>query len=80
MQNHLSDLNNHLFEQLERLMDDDICKDAESTQKEIEKSNAVVNIAEKIIDVGNLQLNAVKVSQNWNMGKGALPELLEEKK
>ena len=60
--NTLSDLNNHLFEQLERLNDDDLTE--EDLQKEIARAKAVSNIAAQIINNGQLALNAQKFAMD----------------
>lgn len=52
MKNKLVDLNNHLFEQLERLNDDDL-SDAE-LEREMKRSRAMAGIASNI--VANAQL------------------------
>lgn len=56
MKNKLTDLNNHLFAQLERLNEEDI--EAEKLQSEIERSKAVAAIAREIINNGKLVLDA----------------------
>ena len=58
MKNTLTDLNNILFEQLERLQDDELT--AEEFEKELERSKAVQSVAKTIIDNGNLALQAKK--------------------
>lgn len=58
MKNTLSDLNNYLFETLERLMDDDL--DAEGVQKEIMRSEAVTKIADAVIKNGELAFKTMK--------------------
>lgn len=57
--NNLTDLNNHLFEQLERLNDEELSD--ESLQKEFKRADAMSKIASQIIDNGKLELDAVKV-------------------
>lgn len=54
--NTLEDLNNHLFEILERLNDEDLTGDKLST--EIERSKAIATVAAQIVKNGNLALNA----------------------
>lgn len=61
--NTLSDLNNHLFEQLERLNDEEL-KDDE-LQKEISRAKAISNIAAQIINNGQLALNAQKFAMDY---------------
>ncbi|MDY7585940.1 hypothetical protein [Vibrio cholerae] len=56
MKNKLSDLNNHLFSQLERLSDEDLKGD--DLKEEIERSKAVKAIAQEIISGGKLALEA----------------------
>lgn len=61
MKNTLSDLNNYLFESLERLMDDELSE--EQMQKEITRSQAVTAVAETVIRNGEL---ALKTMQHLN--------------
>lgn len=75
MQNKLSDLNNHLFEQLERLLDDDVCNTKETTAAEIAKAKAVCDISQQIVNIANVQLDGVRLSNEWNL-KGAMPKTL----
>ena len=58
IKNKLVDLNNHLFEELERLNDDDL--KGEQLQEERERAKAMANIAQTIINNGELALKAVK--------------------
>ena len=58
--NTLMDLNNHLFEQLERLNDDDLSP--EELQKEVGRAKAMTGIASQIIGSAGLVLKAVKVN------------------
>ncbi len=63
MKNTLGDLNNHLFEQLERLNDDDLTD--EELEREIRKSDAVVKVAEQIIQNGQLALRTMQHMDNF---------------
>lgn len=58
MRNKLSDLNNILFESIERLNDDDLS--SEELDKEIKKSEAIQKVAKTIIDNASLALQAQK--------------------
>ncbi len=58
MKNTLADLNNYLFESIERLNDDSLSE--EELGKEIKRSEAVQKVAKTIIDNGALALQAKK--------------------
>lgn len=57
-QNKLSDLNNHLFAQLERLGEEDL--NGEQLKEEINRTKAISEIAKNIIANGTLALNVQK--------------------
>lgn len=59
MKNKLSDLNNHLFAQLERLGDEDLT--AEQIGSEVERSKAIIGVAAQIVSAQNLNLKAVEL-------------------
>ena len=59
--NTLNDLNDHLFAQLEKLMDDEVSP--EQIEREIARSKAVTAVAETIVRNGEL---AFKVMQHMN--------------
>ena len=72
--NKLSDLNNHLFEELERLNDDELKGDA--LQEERERAKAMANIAQTIINNGELALKAQKHFDEY--GKtNQIPDMLQ---
>lgn len=58
MRNTLGDLNNYLFETLERLTDDTL--EPEQMEKEITRSKAVTAVAETIIHNGELALRTMQ--------------------
>lgn len=58
MQNKLIDLNNHLFETLERLNDENL--NEEEIEKEINRSKAITDVAQTIINNGELMFKAQK--------------------
>lgn len=74
MKNTLVDLNNYLFESIERLNDDDL--DADELAKEIERSKAIQNVARTIIDNGNLALQMKKHMDAYGKGEGVEMPLL----
>lgn len=59
MKNKLSDLNDHLFMQLERLGDEDL--NSEQIETEARRGTAMVGIAEQIIRNAALQIQAAKI-------------------
>ena len=66
MKNKLTDLNNHLFAQLERLGDEDLSE--EEMKKEIERSKAITNISNSIINNAKVILDASKFLEDSGMG------------
>lgn len=66
MKNTLSDLNNYLFEQLERLQDDTL--DEQGLEREIQRSEAVQKVAKTIIENGTLALQAKKHLDEYGQG------------
>lgn len=71
--NKLIDLNNHLFEQLERLNDDEL--KGEELEQEIQRSRAITSVASQIISNGNLILNAKKHADEYG-NKKEMPNIL----
>lgn len=59
MKNRLTDLNDHLFCQLERLADENMT--AEQIECEVSRAEAIVSVADKIVDNARMQLAAVKL-------------------
>ena len=59
MKNTLADLNNHLFEQMERLNDDDL--NNEELDKEIKRAKAMTDVSSQIIENAALGLSAEKL-------------------
>ena len=59
MKNKLSDLNNHLFAQLERLGDEDLTPD--QIRAEAQRAEAIVAVSAQIVRAADLQLKAVQV-------------------
>ena len=80
VKNTLNDLNNILFEQLERLMDEDCDLD-----QEIKRAKAVSNVAKNIIDNANVALEGAKYvdecngAQAFGGKKRSVPIMLESK-
>ena len=65
MKNKLSDLNNYLFEQLEKINDNDLT--AEELDKEIKKAESITAIADTIIRNGELQFKAAMKAAEYGV-------------
>lgn len=59
MKNKMSDLNNHLFAQLERLADETLT--AEQIEQEVTRAEAIVSVADQVTKNAELQLKAAKL-------------------
>lgn len=79
MKNTLSDLNNYLFEQLERLNDDELTQ--EQFEREVKRTDAVNKVAKTIIDNGSLALSVKKHLDEQGDGCDyKMPVMLEGKR
>ena len=76
MKNTLTDLNNYLFEQLERLNDDSL--DAEQLDRELRKSEAFVKVSETIIHNSELAFRTMQHLDNYgyNSKQRSVPPML----
>lgn len=59
MKNKLTDLNDHLFAQLERLADEDLT--GEKLEREIKRGEAIAKVADQVVRGASLQLQAAKL-------------------
>lgn len=75
MQNKLVDLNNYLFEALERITDDELSP--EDLDREIARAKAVTTVAETVIHNGELVLETHKHLAEYGLaGYEHVPQLL----
>lgn len=75
MRNTLTDLNNYLFEAIERINDDDL--DNDTLEREIHRSEAITKVASVIINNANVQLQAIKHMDEYGYEGGhTMPALL----
>ena len=65
MKNKLIDLNDHLFEQLERLNDEDL--KGEALEIEMNRAKAIASVASTIIANGDLMLKAQKQYSEYGL-------------
>lgn len=72
MKNKVTDLNNLLFEQMERLRD----SNEKSLSSEIKRSDAMVDISKQIIETQSMALVAAKLKMDYchKLEKDVLPE------
>ena len=63
MKNGIMDLNNILFEQLERLSDEDL--DEEGLEREIKRSKPMVSVAQAIIANADTAIKAQKLAYEY---------------
>jgi len=77
MKNRLENLNDHLFEQLERLNDESLV--GEELDEEIKRSRAISSVAGNIINNANVMLHARKhIDEYYGTDKGSnLPDVLK---
>jgi hypothetical protein len=75
--NKISDLNNHLFAQLEKLNDDEL--KGENLSTEVERARAMSSLASQIISSTKLTLDAMKMANNGEINPIDVPNLLNEK-
>lgn len=76
MKNKITDLNNHLFAQLERLGDEGLT--AEQVTRECERAEAIVAVSEQIIRSATVSLKAVElIAEHGFKAKDAIPPMLE---
>jgi hypothetical protein len=72
--NKMTDLNNHLFLQLERLNDEEL--NGEKLQEEIHRAKAITCISKEIVSSAKLQLEVVRLISESGEVNNKLPEML----
>lgn len=77
MKNTLQDLNNHLFEQLERLNDEELTD--EELDRELKRAEGMTKIATQIIENGELAFKTMvhMDEYGYNNGRQQVPVMLE---
>ena len=74
MRNTLVDLNNHLFEQMERLNDEELTD--EQLEKETKRADAMKDIATQIIANANIVLKATELNMEYSKNEVNVPQML----
>lgn len=75
MKNTLSDLNDHLFAQMERLSNEQLAGDA--LKEELNRSKAISSIAKDIVSTGALTLKAHTMIWEKVIDEKEVPRLLQ---
>lgn len=65
--NSLSDLNNYLFQQLDRLNNNELGQ--ESIEREVKRTEAIVSLSEQVIDNAKIALDAAELVAKHGVGK-----------
>lgn len=78
MKNKFTDLNNHLFAQLERLGDEDL--KGEQLQNEVARSKAITSVASQVVNNARLALDVTKFQADGMALNQTMPTMLEAKK
>lgn len=79
MRNNITDLNNHLFAELERLGDEELS--GEDLDREIVRAKAISDVSKQIIDSARVSLEAVSLQAEWGGRQNIeMPVMLETKK
>lgn len=78
MKNSLSDLNNHLFAQLERLSNEDLTEF--DLEEEIKRARVVSLVGETIINNAKLIYETSKSLENKELNKDKIPDVLRVEK
>ena len=74
MKNKLINLNDHLFEQLERLNDEELTP--EQLELEIRRGKAMADIGKVIVENVRVAVEGLKVVNEYGLAKEEVPEVL----
>lgn len=74
--NKLSDLNDHLFQQIERLNDDEL--KGEALMTEVQRAKAIADLASNIVGAAKVTVDAAKLLDKNDGLKSHLPLLFDK--
>ena len=77
MRNTLTDLNDHLIAQIEKISDDDLTD--ENLLREIKRSDALCQVAKMIVENGSLALKVHQYATDFQLDDQHLPKMLQHK-
>lgn len=77
--NNLSDLNDHLFEMLEILGDDEEMQDKAQAEKMIGRAKAMCQVSSQILKVAQVQMQAIKTAESCGLLNEEMPALIATK-
>lgn len=77
MQNNLSDLNNHLFSQLELLESGELSE--KDLELELKKAKAITQISSQILNIARLQIAAINTAESCGLCNKDMPALIATK-
>lgn len=75
--NTLNDLNNHLFEQIERISDDELTE--EQFEREVQRSRTISSLAKGVVNNARVMLDAQKHRDEYygSSTREEIPEILK---
>ncbi len=76
MKNKVTDLNNHLFVMMERLLDDELTETPEQIEKEVKRAEALTKVAQTAIANAKLTFEAYKYQDEFATGNAVVPDVL----
>jgi hypothetical protein len=79
MKNNLSDLNNQLFEMLEKLQDDDEMEDKEQAERTLKRARAMCQVSSQILNIARVQVSAIKAAEECGLLNEDMPALIATK-
>lgn len=79
MKNNLADLNDSLFEMLEKLSDSETLEDEKKLGMMLRQANAACSISSQILKVAKLQVQALRVAEDCGLLNEEMPALLAVK-
>ncbi|MBQ1778284.1 MAG: hypothetical protein IIZ93_09040 [Acidaminococcaceae bacterium] len=79
MKNNLSDLNNQLFEMLDKLQDDEEMQDKEAARRTIDRAQAMCKVSSQILSIARIQLTAIKTAEDCGLHNNEMPALIATK-